>query len=82
LTTPSVWAHWPFLPLMRRKEGQEEECGVLCDLMGMAQMPGYTATVFKSNLFFAPPHVNGILALPREVFDTPEEIYDADWRVD
>ena len=82
LTTPSLWAHWPFLPLMRRREGQEEECGVLCDLMGMSQTPGYSATVFLTNLFFMPPNVNDILSLPKEAHDTPEEIYEADWRVD
>jgi hypothetical protein len=82
LTTPALWAHWPFLPLMRRREGQKEEFGVLCDLMGMAQMPGFSATIFISNLFFMPPNVNDILTLPKEAHDTPEEIYEAGWRVD
>ena len=82
LTTPSLWAHWPFLPLMRRTEGQEEEYGVLCDLMGMAQMPGFSASIFKSNLFCMPTNVNDILALDKEAHDTAEEVYDAGWRVD
>jgi hypothetical protein len=82
LTTPSLWAHWPFLPLMRRREGQEEEFGVLCDLMGMSQTPGFSATVFLCNLFCMPPNVNDILELAKEVHDTAEEVYDTGWRVD
>ena len=82
LTTPSLWAHWPFLPLMRRREGQEEEYGVFCDLMGMSQTPGYSATVFLSIVFFMPRNLDDILTMPKEVHDTAEEIYDAGWRVD
>ncbi len=81
LTTPSLWFFWPFLPLVRRKEGQEE-FGVLCDMMGMAQKPGFSATVIKSNLFCMPTNVNEILELPKEVHDTAEEIYESGWRVD
>jgi hypothetical protein len=82
LTTPSLWANWPFLPLMRRSEGREEECGVLCDLMGMAGMPGFGATVFLDNLFCVPIDLNDILVMPRETYDTAEEVYEAGWRVD
>ena len=82
LTTPSLWAHWPFLPLIRRREAQDEEYGVLCDLMGMAQKTGFSDKVFLSNLFCMPPNVNDILALAKEVHDTPDEIYDAGWRAD
>ena len=82
LSTPSLWAFWPFLPLVRRMDGQEEEFGVLCDLMGMSQTPGYSATVFLTNIFCLPENPNDILNLPRGVHDTPEEVYEAGWRVD
>ena len=45
-------------------------------------LPGFRATVFLANLFTQQPTLEEFLALPREVYDTPEEIYDADWRVD
>ena len=38
LATASLWAFWPFLPLVRRTEGQEEEFGVLCDLTGQLRL--------------------------------------------
>ena len=82
LTTPSLWGQWPFLPLIRRQDNQEEECGVLCDIMGMAEKPGFAATVFLDNIFCVPTDVNEILAMPKETHDTPEEVYDAGWRVD
>jgi hypothetical protein len=82
LSTPSLWPAWPFLPLMRRKHGQEEECGLLFDLLGLTGKTGASATVYLCNLFFVPPRLEDFLALPREVYDTPEEIYAAGWRVD
>ena len=82
LATPSLWEHWPYLPLVRRNPGKEEECAVLCDVLGMIGMPGYSATVFFCNLFLMPSSLDEFLALPKEVYDTPEEIYAAGWRVD
>jgi hypothetical protein len=82
MATPSLWSHWPYLPLMRRNPCKEEEYGVLCDLLGWKGTPGFSATVFLSNLFFLPASLDDFLTLPREVFDTPEEIYAAGWRVD
>ena len=43
---------------------------------------GYSATVFLSNLFCLPDKEEEILALPHEAFDTPEEVFEAHWRVD
>ncbi len=79
---PAMWPTWPYLCLVRRWPGGQEECGLLCDLLGLAGTPGYRATVFLSNLFTLPPTLEGFLALPREVYDTPEEVYAAGWRVD
>lgn len=81
-TTPSLWPQWPALPLVRRREGQDEEMGLLLDVMGLEGPPGYSATVLLCNLFELPPTLREALALPRECFDTPEEAYQAGWRVD
>jgi hypothetical protein len=82
LSTPVLWPAWPFLPLVRRHPGQEEECGLLFDLLGLAGRDGAQTTVYLSNLFLAPPELEDFLTLPREVFDTHEAVYAAGWRVD
>jgi hypothetical protein len=33
-------------------------------------------------LFLLPDELDKLLATPREVFDAPEEVFDAGWRVD
>ena len=81
LAQPRHWPAWPFLPLIRRIEG-ECECGLLCDLMATHDLAGYSATVFLSNLFLLPSRLDEFLALSRETFDTPEEVFDAGWRID
>jgi hypothetical protein len=70
------------LALVRRRTGQEEEYGVLYDLKGVYGMLGFSATVWMCNIFLLPPTLEEFLALPREVFDTVEEIADAGWCVD
>jgi len=45
-------------------------------------VPGFSATVVLSNLFLLPRTLDEFLALPRETFDTPEEVFDAGWCVD
>ena len=82
LATPSLWGCWPYLPLVRRNPGEGEECGLLCDVMGLTGTPGSSATVFACNLFLVPADLDDLLALPKEVFDLPEEVYAAGWRVD
>jgi hypothetical protein len=72
---------WPFLPVVRRDPGRPAE-GVLFDARRLAGVYGYSATVFRTNLFALPPTEAALLALPREVYDTPEEVYAAGWRVD
>jgi hypothetical protein len=81
-TAPALWSRWPYLPLVRRNPGKGEECGLLCDVMGLTGRPGSSATVFLCNLFLRPAGLDEFLALPREVFDTAEEVYSAGWRVD
>ena len=81
MATPATWPVWPFLPVVRRCRG-EEELGVLFDAFGLCRLPGYSASVFLTNLFTLPPSLPELLALPKEVFDTPEELVEAGWRVD
>jgi hypothetical protein len=82
LTTPELWPTWPFLPIMRKRPGCEQEYGVLCDLMHFSGRTGFSATVFLGNVLLMPQTEPEILQLPREVYDHAEEIYAAGWRVD
>jgi len=79
---PHLWPAWPFLPLVRRHDNGDFDCGLLYDFCGTSGRTGYRATVFVANLLFAPRTEEGLLALPREVFDTAEEVVAAGWRVD
>lgn len=83
LTTPMLWPTWPFLPLVRRLPGQDEpECGVLYDARGASGTYGYSASVFRANVFLLPRNEAQILALPHYTYDTVEEILAAGWTVD
>jgi hypothetical protein len=82
LRTPALWPTWPFLALMRRRPGQEEEYGVMYDFRGTSGRTGFGATVFISNLFLMPRNEEEIIALPHEMFDNADEIVAAHWHVD
>jgi hypothetical protein len=45
-------------------------------------LTGFSPTVWLTNLFTLPPTVAEFLELPREVFDTADELVAAGWRVD
>src|SRR6516225_5256099 len=47
LSTPRLWPVWPFLPVIRRRPGCDDECGVLYDVFGLKGTPGYAATVLQ-----------------------------------
>jgi hypothetical protein len=81
-TTPRLWPHWPFLPLVRRHKVRQEEYGVLVDALAAFDQAGYSSTVFLSNLFDLPDDFDQVIKLPKETFDMPEEIFSAGWRVD
>jgi hypothetical protein len=81
VTNPDLWPCWPFLPVIRRT-GTEEELGLMYDVRGTCGPTGYSATVFLCNLFQLPATEAEFLQLPREVFDTAEELLAAGWRVD
>lgn len=80
LTTPELWPNWPFLPVVRRTNGREE-LGVVFDARS-ARLTGFSAAVFLTNLFTLPPDLEQFLALPKEVFDGAEEVFEGGWRVD
>lgn len=79
---PTKWSVWPFLPLIRRLPGKEEECGLLYDVFNVHGRTGYSATVFLCNIFLLPERVEDLLTMPKETFDSVEEIYAAGWRID
>ena len=79
--TPARWPAWPFLPVVRRTRGAEE-LGVMFDARTVCGRTGFGSTVFKTNLFALPPTVDALLALPRDVFDSAEELLAAGWAVD
>jgi hypothetical protein len=82
LTHRAGWPLWPFLPVVRRRPGRAEELGVVFDALGACDLAGYGATVFLTNVFALPTGLDRFLALPRETFDTPEEVAAAGWAVD
>lgn len=80
-TNPHLWPCWPFLPVVRRSHCLEE-LGLMYDARGTSGVTGFSATVFLCNLFQLPATESEFLRMPREVFDTAEELLAAGWRVD
>ena len=80
--TPRLWPAYPFLPVVHRAGPADGICGLLFDAKGLYGLFGYSATVFLANLFSRPLTLPALLALPKQVFDTAEEVYTAGWRVD
>jgi hypothetical protein len=81
-THPQHWSPWPFLPMVRRHADGELECGLLFDLLHLRGRAGFSSTVFLANIFEMPATEDEFLALPKETFDTPEEMAAAGWVVD
>jgi hypothetical protein len=80
---PALWPTYPFLPVTRRADGSADlECGVLYDAYGVSGTTGYRCTVFLANLFDLPPTPDRLLAGPRCVYDTFDELADAGWAID
>ena len=82
LQTPSLWPLWPFLPMVRHWPGKIEECGIVYDSRRSERAVGYRCTVFLVNLFEIPCGEADLLQLPREVYDTFEDLAAAGWQVD
>lgn len=81
-TTPELWPNRPLLPVVRRHPDGSLDCGLMYDCRGATRLAGLSATVFLCNLFLLPRTLDEFLTLPREVYDTPEEVAAAGWRVD
>jgi hypothetical protein len=79
---PELWPEWPFLPVVRRRPGGEPDLGLLYDFAHTSGRTGFSCTVFVCNYFERPRTEEGLLALPRETFDTWEEVSRAGWSVD
>jgi hypothetical protein len=79
---PREWPTWPFLPVVRHRPGEEPDFGVLCDLRSVSGRCGFSSTVFLVNFFRLPRTEEALLALPREVFDSPEEMSAAGWTLE
>jgi hypothetical protein len=78
---PGLWPLWPVLPLVRRTRGREE-LGVMVDFRGTTGRTGFGAAVLLGNLFELPSGERELLALPREVYDSADEVVAAGWVVD
>jgi hypothetical protein len=79
---PQLWQTWPFLPVVRRHASGAMDYGVLYDALHATGHTGYSSTVLLTNLFLLPETEAELLALPKETFDTAEEMAEAGWRVD
>jgi hypothetical protein len=82
LADPSRWPAYPFLPLIRPRPRGDADVGILVDALGAFGWPGFRATAFLDPLLDLPATPAGLRALPRETFDTLDELYAAGWRVD
>ncbi len=81
VVTPACGRRGRSLPVIREARGPAD-LGLMFDARGVCGLTGYSATVFACNLFTLPPTLDQFLALPREEFDTGEEVVRAGWRVD
>lgn len=82
LTHPEEWPHWPFLPLIRRHSSGDFTLGVVYDALHASNLPGYSCTVFLTSLYLLPATESDFLALPKETYDVPEEVFAAGWVLD
>jgi hypothetical protein len=80
--TPAQWETWPFLAVVRHKPDGEMDCGVMYDFAHISGRTGYGCTVFLCNFWLLPGTEEELVALPKEVFDTFEEMIAAGWAVD
>jgi hypothetical protein len=68
--------------VQRLPVGAPTELGILYDARGASGRTGYACTVFRTNLFTLPRNEADLLALPRHVYDTLDELADDGWLVD
>ena len=79
---PQLWPELRgYLSVLRLYHPSRSQAGCLVDLFHQFNLPGYTATVWLLDGYFLPRELPKLLLQPHEVFDTPEEISLAGWRV-
>ena len=78
----NLWPLRPFLPLVRRRPGRADELGLLYDAFHFTGRTGTSAIVFLGNLFQLPATERDFWALPKEVYDSAEDLWTNGWRVD
>ncbi len=81
-SSPHLWPHRPFLPVIRCPVGAPMEYGVLYDAVHVSGIYGFSTTVFLANLLLLPRTEAKLFALPRRVYDAPEEMAADGWVVD
>lgn len=84
LPVPDRWIAWPFLPMARdAPDGSgTRQLGVVYDARSTSGKMGFGSTVFLCNLFALPLTEARLLAGPKCVYDSFDELLDAGWRVD
>lgn len=84
LQVPDRWITWPFLPVVRDAPDASgtRQLGVIYDARNTSGTMGYSSTVFLQNLFALPLTETRLLAGPKIVYDTLDELLDDRWRVD
>jgi hypothetical protein len=83
LSTPSLWSLHPYLPVIRRSaQGDHQQLGVVYDARGATGLCGYSSTVVLVNLFDMPTTEAELLACPKIVYDTFDELLDDGWVID
>lgn len=82
IARPNLWIMWPMLPVTRQT-GAGLEIGTLLDTRAMG-LTGYSSTVFNVNVYDLPDGVTfcDVTALPKEVYDSAEEVVVAGWIID
>jgi hypothetical protein len=58
LGDPDLWTLWPFLPVVRRHPDGRTDYGVLFDAQAVCNLTGYRCTVWLTNLFTLPRHLD------------------------
>ena len=82
MADPGCWPVYPFLPVVRDDPNGLTDFEVMFAAFRFAGWTGFSATVFLDGLVDLPDTPAGLLALPRETFDTLAEVLDAGWRVE
>jgi hypothetical protein len=77
MAAPTLGPAWPFLPVVRRLHGQEKGCGPSYDALHVSSRTGFSATVVLGNLFCLLRDETKFLAMSKETFDSPEEVFGA-----